>query len=320
MPKIAIVDKIHSDGIKLLEKDQKFQYEVIEDLSKKNLILKLPAFDGITLRRGKIDAEILEKCKNLKVISRHGVGYDNVDIKFLKKNNITLLVTATTASVSPAEHIMFMILNISKGKNFYDQAVRNGKFESIMHMKNNNNFELSNKKILIVGFGRIGRKLIKRCLGFEMKVYAYDPFVDKRIIESFGGIKVDDLNKSLKEIDILSLSVPLTEKTHNMINLEKMKIMKKSAVIINVSRGGVVNERDLNEALNNKIIYGAGLDVFEKEPPDNDNPLLTNKKVVLSPHAATFTKECLSRMSIETVQNVIDFFENKLQKPMIVKL
>ena len=320
MSKIAVVDKIHSDGIKLLEKDQKFQYEVIEDLSKKNLISKLPAFDGITLRRGKIDAEILEKCKNLKVISRHGVGYDNVDIKFLKKNNITLLVTATTASVSPAEHIMFMILNISKGKNFYDQAVRNGKFESIMHMKNNNNFELSNKKILIVGFGRIGRKLIKRCLGFEMKVYAYDPFVDKRIIESFGGIKVDDLNKSLKEIDILSLSVPLTEKTHNMINLEKMKIMKKSAVIINISRGGVVNERDLNEALNNKIIYGAGLDVFEKEPPINANPLLTNKNVLLSPHAATFTEECLSKMSIETVQNIINFFENKLDKSMIVKL
>ena len=320
MSKIAIVDKIHSDGIKLLEKNNKFQYEVIEDLSKKNLISKLPAFDGITLRRGKIDSEILEKCKNLKVISRHGVGYDNVDIKFLKKNNITLLVTATTASVSPAEHIMFMILNISKGKNFYDQAVRNGKFESIMHMKNNNNFELSNKKILIVGFGRIGRKLIKRCLGFEMKVYAYDPFVDKRIIESFGGIKVDDLNKSLKEIDILSLSVPLTEKTHNMINLEKMKIMKKSAVIINISRGGVVNERDLNEALNNKIIYGAGLDVFEKEPPTNANPLLTNKNVLLSPHAATFTEECLSKMSIETVQNIINFFENKLDKSMIVKL
>ena len=320
MFKIAVVDKIHSYGIKLLEKNQKFQYEVIEDLSKKNLISKLPAFDGITLRRGKIDAEILEKCKNLKVISRHGVGYDNVDIKFLKKNNITLLVTATTASVSPAEHIMFMILNISKGKNFYDQAVRNGKFESIMHMKNNNNFELSNKKILIVGFGRIGRKLIKRCLGFEMKVYAYDPFVDKRIIESLGGIKVDDLNKSLKEIDILSLSVPLTEKTHNMINLEKMKIMKKSAVIINISRGGVVNERDLNEALNNKIIYGAGLDVFEKEPPTNANPLLTNENVLLSPHAATFTEECLSKMSIETVQNIINFFENKLDKSMIVKL
>ena len=320
MPKIAIVDKIHSDGIKLLEDNPKFQYEIIEDLSKKNLISKLPSFDGITLRRGKIDAEILEKCKNLKVISRHGVGYDNVDTKFLKESNITLLITATTAAVSPAEHIMFMILNISKGIDLYDNAVRSGKFASIMHMKNNNNFELANKIILIVGFGRIGRKLIKRCLGFEMKVYAYDPFVDQKTIESFGGIKVNDLNNGLKEADILSLSVPLTEKTHNMINLEKIKMMKKSAIIINTSRGSIVNEKDINEALSKGIIYGAGLDVFEKEPPNNDNLLLTNKRIVLSPHAATFTKECVSNMSIETVQNVIDFFENKLKKLMIVKL
>ncbi len=320
MPKIAIVDKIHSDGIKLLENNSKFQYEIIEDLSKKNLISKLPNFDGITLRRGKIDAEILEKCKNLKVISRHGVGYDNVDIKFLKKNNIMLLVTATTTSVSPAEHIMFMILNISKGIDLYDNAVRSGKFDSIMHMKNNNNFELANKKILIIGFGRIGRKLIKRCLGFEMKVYAYDPFVDQKTIESFGGIKVNNLNDELKKADILSLSVPLTEKTYNMINLEKMKMMKKSSIIINISRGSVVNEKDLNEAVNKGIIYGAGLDVFEKEPPEDDDPLLKNKRIVLSPHAATFTNECRSNMSIETVQNVIDFFENKLNKSMIVKL
>jgi len=319
MPKVAIVDKIHSDGIKLLEANPKFQYEIIEDLSKKNLISKLPNFDGITLRRGKIDAEILEKCKNLKVISRHGVGYDNVDTKFLKKNNITLLVTATTTSISPAEHIMFMLLNIAKGMNLYDNAVRNKKFNSIMHMEKNT-FELSNKKILIVGFGRIGQKLIKRCLGFEMKVYAYDPYVDKKTIESFGGIKVDKLEDGLKDVDILSLSVPLTEKTLNMINLEKMKMMKKNAIIINTSRGAVVNEKDLNEALNSGILFGAGLDVFEKEPPDNDNPLLKNKKVILSPHAATFTKECASDMSIETVQNVIDFFENKLKKVMVVKL
>ena len=319
MPKIAIVDKIHLDGIKLLEKNPKFQYEIIEDLSKKNLISKLSNFDGITLRRGKIDAEILEKCKNLKVISRHGVGYDNVDIKFLKKNNITLLVTATTTAVSPAEHIMFMILNISKGMNLYDNAVRSGQFDSIMHMKKTT-FELSNKKILIVGFGRIGRKLIKRCLGFEMKIYAYDPFVDKKTIESFGGIKVNVLEDGLKEADILSLSVPLTKETYNLIDLEKMKIMKKNAIIINISRGGIVNEMDLNEALNKEIIFGAGLDVFETEPPDNNNPLLKNKKVVLSPHAATFTKECTSDMSIETVQNIIDFFENKLDKIKIVEL
>jgi len=319
MPKIAIVDKMHQDGINLLKNNPKFECEVIEDLSKKNLISKLPVFDGITLRRGKIDAEILEKCKNLKVISRHGVGFDNVDIKFLKKNNIKLLVTATTTSVSPAEHIMFMIISIAKGAAFFDKAVRNGEFGSVMHM-NHETFELSNKKILIIGFGRIGKKLIKRCLGFDMKVFVYDPYVAENIIKSFGGIKIKDLNDGLKESDIISLSVPLTDETRNMITFDKMKIMKRNAIIINTSRGGIINEKDLNEAINKKIIYGAGLDVFEKEPPDNDNPLLKNSRVVLSPHAATFTQECLSKMSIETAQNLIDFFEGKLNKNSIVEI
>ena len=319
MPKIAIVDKMHQDGINLLKKNPKFECEVIEDISKKNLISKLPAFDGITLRRGKIDSDILEKCKKLKVISRHGVGFDNVDTKFLKKNNIKLLVTATTTSTSPAEHIMFMMLSISKGINFFDKAVREGQFESVMHMKHNS-FELSSKKVLIIGFGRIGKKLIKRCLGFDMKVYAYDPYVEKKVIESFGGIKVENLSDGLKEADVISLSVPLTDETQNMITLDKMKMMRKNAIIINTSRGGIVNEKDLNEALEKKIIFGAGLDVFEKEPPDDKNPLLKNKRVMLSPHAATFTQECLSKMSVETVQNIIDFFEGKLDQKSIAKI
>ena len=319
MHKIAIVDKMHEDGINLLKKNPNFQCEIIEDLSKDNLISKLPHFDGITLRRGKIDAEILQKCKKLKVISRHGVGYDNVDINFLKENKIALLVTGTTTSTSPAEHIMFMILHISKSFNLFDESVRSGNFNKIMHMKHNS-FELCNKTILIVGFGRIGRKLIKRCLGFEMKVLVYDPYVDKKIIESLGGQKIDNLEESLKTTDVLSLSVPLTKDTINMIDLRKMKIMKNTSIIINTSRGGVINEKDLNTALDKEIIYGAGIDVFENEPPSNSNLLLKNKKVLLSPHAATFTKECTSNMAIQTAQNIIDFFDNKLNKLMIVNL
>ena len=320
MYKIGIIDTIDDKGIKLLENNKNFSYEIITDLSNKNLLAKLPEFDGVTLRRGKLDEEILKNCKKLKVIARHGVGYDNVDTSYIKKNNISLLVTHNSTSTSPAEHAMFMIINIYKGREMFDSMVREGNFHKAIHLKINDNFELFNKNVLIAGFGRIGKKLIKKCLGFDMNVSVYDPYVDKEAIQSLGGKKVSDFYQALKEADILSLSLPLNKETKNLISLKEMSIMKKSAVLINISRGGVVNEKDLNKALEDKFISFAGIDVFEKEPPDLDNPLLKNNRVLLSPHAATFTRECLENMSIETVQNIIDFFENKIENNKIVKL
>ena len=320
MFKVGVVDKINPKGIEILKNNNNFQYEVITDLSKENLLLKLPQFDGITLRRGKIDSTILSHCKKLKVISRHGVGYDNVDINYIKKNNIKLLVTDASTSTSPAEHIMFMILSIYKGVDLFDSMVRKGDFAKAIHLNINENFELNKKTILIVGFGRIGKKLIKKCLGFDLNVDVYDPFVDKEIINSYGGNKVLNLEESLKKIDILSLSLPKNDKTYNLISLKEMKLMKKNSIIINVSRGGIVNEIDLDFALNNKIIFYAGIDVFENEPPSDNNPLLSNMRVLLSPHAATFTKECLENMSIETVTNLVDFFEKRIDKSKIVNL
>ena len=145
-------------------------------------------------------------------------------------------------------------------------------------------------------------------------------YVGSEIIKKFGGSKVENLDDGLKACDYLSLHVPLTEKTKNMLDYSKLKTMKKNAVLINTSRGGIINEIDLNKALNENIVFGAGLDVFEREPIDENNPLKKNKKVLLSPHSATFTNECKSRMSIETTKNIIDFFENKLDKSMIVRL
>tara|TARA_B110001450_G_scaffold152276_1_gene142090 strand:- start:117 stop:728 length:612 start_codon:yes stop_codon:yes gene_type:complete len=202
----------------------------------------------------------------------------------------------------------------------FDTMVREGNFHKAIHLKIDDNFELFNKTILIAGFGRIGRKLIKKCLGFDMKVIVYDPYVNEEVINSYGGKKINDLKKGLKESDILSLSLPLNKETKNFITLKEMSTMKKSSIIINISRGGIINEEDLNLALNKRIISFAGIDVFEKEPPDIANPLLNNNRVLLSPHAATFTRECLENMSIETVQNVIDFFEKKIDSIKIVKL
>jgi D-3-phosphoglycerate dehydrogenase len=320
MYKIGVIDTMDNKGIELLKNNKKFSYEIITDLSRENLLAKLPEFDGVTLRRGKLDEEILKNCHKLKVIARHGVGYDNVDTVYIKKNNISLLVTHNSTSTSPAEHAMFMIINIYKGREMFDSMVRGGNFHKAIHLKIDDNFELFNKNILIAGFGRIGKKLIKKCLGFEMNVSVYDPYVNKDVIEALGGEKITDFEKGLKEADILSLSLPLNKETKNFISLKEMSIMKNSSILINISRGGIVNEKDLNKALEDKIISFAGIDVFEKEPPDLDNPLLKNDRVLLSPHAATFTRECLENMSMETAQNVIDFFENKIDPIKIVKL
>ena len=282
MYKIGIIDTMKDKGIELLMNYKDFDCEIVTDLSRENLLLKLPEFDGITLRRGKIDREILNKCDKLKVIARHGVGYDSVDTECLKEKGITLLVAHNSTSTSPAEHIMFMIMNIYKGVSMFDTMVRDGDFVKAIHLNIEQNFELFNKTILIAGFGRIGKKLIKKCLGFDMKVIVFDPYVDDVTITSFGGAKVATLEEGLKKADILSLSLPLNSETKNFITLKEMKLMKKSSIIINAARGGVVNEEDLNNALDNNIIAFAGIDVFEKEPPEPTNPLITNKKVVLS--------------------------------------
>jgi len=319
MYKIGIIDTMKDKGIELLMNYKDFDCEIVTDLSRENLLLKLPEFDGITLRRGKIDREILDKCDKLKVISRHGVGYDSVDTECLKEKAVTLLVAHNSTSTSPAEHIMFMIMNIYKGVSMFDTMVRSGDFVKAIHLNIEQNFELFDKTVLIAGFGRIGKKLIKKCLGFDMKVLVFDPYVDDVTIKSFGGVKIATLEEGLKKTDILSLSLPLNDETKNFITLKEMKLMKNSSIIINAARGGVVNEEDLNKALDSNIIAFAGIDVFEKEPPETTNLLIANKKVVLSPHAATFTKEGLESMAIETAQNIIDFFENKIENTKIVK-
>ena len=211
-----------------------------------------------------------------------------------------------------------MLLNIAKRKSMYDESVKSGNFSN--RNKLPKTIEIWNKNILIAGFGRIGKCLIKRCRGFEMNVFVYDPFVSKEVVESLGGKKVENLEDSIKNMDAVSLHVPLNDKTKNLINYNLLRKMKKNCIIINAARGGVINEIDLDRALNENLIFGAGLDVFEKEPPDQNNPLLKNKKVFLSPHTAAFTEECMVRMGKETIQNIIDFFEKKLDKSKTIKL
>ena len=316
--KILIIQPIHEAGIKLLTDNANYEYEILENLEAQDIKSKISNCDAISIRTAKLSSELINCSKNLKIISRHGVGYDNIDLTASKEKNITLAITATANAIAVAEHVLFMLLNIAKRKSMYDDSVKSGNFSN--RNKLPKTIEIWNKNILIAGFGRIGQCLIKRCKGFEMNVFVYDPFVSKEVVESLGGKKVENLEDSIKNMDAVSLHVPLNDKTKNLINYNLLRTMKKNCIIINAARGGVINEIDLDRALNENLIFGAGLDVFEKEPPDQNNPLLKNKKVFLSPHTAAFTEECMVRMGKETIQNIIDFFEKKLDKSKTIKL
>ena len=316
--KILIIQKVHEKGMELINNHPNFDVEVTDDTSEENLKSKIKDCDGASIRIAKLSGEVINEAKNLKIISRHGVGYDNIDLKTAKERDIKIAITANANAVTVAEHVMFVLLNIAKRRELYHTTVKEGNFKD--RNKLPKTIEVWKKNFLIMGFGRIGKALIKRCLGFEMNVYVYDPFVDKDIIDKLGGEKVNNIEEAVKTMDVISLHMPLTDKTENLINYNLLKTMKKNCIIINAARGGIINEEDLNKALNEDLIFGAGIDVFKQEPPENDNPLLKNEKVYLSPHTAAFTDECMTRMGVETIQNIIDYFDDTLEKSKIVRL
>ena len=315
--KILVIQNIHQEGINLLKGNSSYEFEIFDEINE-DLKQKIVDCDAISIRTAKLPNEIISSAKKLQVISRHGVGYDNIDLKSTKEIGATLTITATANAVAVAEHVMFMLLNISKRKDMYDQSVKLGKFND--RNKLPKTIELWGKNILIAGFGRIGQALIKRCLGFEMNVFVYDPYINDEKIKSLGGKKVNDLKEAVKEMDAISLHMPLNDETKNIVNYDLLRSMKTNCIVVNAARGGIINEVDLDKALRENLIFGAGLDVFETEPPKSDNPLLKNDKVFLSPHTAAFTEECMIRMGKETIQNIIDFFDKKLDKSKIIKL
>ena len=305
--KIATIGEIHEEGLKLIPKN-KFNVIEIIDTSTEKLKEYLYDVDAIAIRTSNLSSDILAICKNLKIVSRHGVGYDNVDINFLNKRKIPLAITATSNAISVAEHVIMMMLNLSRKEKSFDRLVRIGEFDN----KNSEitTYELFKKNILILGFGRIGKELQKRCKGFDMNIFVYDPYVSKENIEGLGCIKVD-LKEGIKQADYISIHMPLNTTTKNMISKNELSYMKKNCFIINTARGGIINQKDLFYALKHSIIGGAGLDVYAEEPPDKFDPILQLDNIVLSPHSSALTLECRIRMGVETIKNIIQFFDGE---------
>ncbi len=316
--KIAILGEIHNDGLNLLNSED-FKVIIVNDFDTKNLISKLSDVDGIVIRTADLKSDILSKCTKLKIVSRHGVGYDNVDLNYLNEKKIPLAVTGQSNAISVAEHVMTMMLLLSKNILASDNLTRANGFNKKSILPDF--YELYQKKILILGFGRIGQALAKRCLGFDMEVYVHDPFINNELILSKNCISID-INKGFEIADYISIHLPLNETTNNLISDDEFKLFKKNLILINTARGGIVDEEALYNALNNGDIHAAGLDVFKKEPPEENNKLFKLDNIILTPHNSALTIECRKRMSIESCNNVINFLKNKnnLNKSNIVNL
>ena len=314
MPHLLIAGKIHDDGIALLKAAKGVTYDYVTEISHDSYAPLIEKADGLVVRTQPVPALTIAQGKNLKIVSRHGVGYDAVDVPALNARGIPLAIIGDVNSRPVAEHAMMLMLALAKKVRTYDAATRVGpwgyrnSFEAI---------ELHEKNLLVVGFGRIGRHVAKMASGFGMTIYAFDPFQSNDAIKAGGAEPVTDLKTGLALADFVSVHVPMSG-GKAVIGSEELACMKKSALIVNTARGGLIDESALHAALQSGQIAGAGIDVFLEEPPPADHPLFASEKVILSPHSASLTAESAIRMAVMSVKNALDYFDAKLDPAFVV--
>jgi len=313
--KVLITDKMAEEAIELLKgagHDVTF-----DEMDADKLLLEISKYDALMVRgRTKAIADIVNAGAkgNLKVIGRAGIGVDNVDLETAAKNNIKVVNAPTGATASVAELAIAHMLSLSRHITKADATMKKGEWAK-KQLKGN---ELYDKTLGLIGCGNIGKLTAKYAQMFKMNVIGYDPFISKEDMKKDGIKKEDDLGDIMKNADFISLHLPHIPQTHYIVNEEMLSKMKPSAYIINCARGGTVDEKSLYNALKNGTIAGAGLDVFENEPP-KDSPLLTLDNVVLTPHIGANTNEGQIRAGTVCAEQIIkvlngevpDFWVNK---------
>ena len=305
---VLLPQPIETEAISLLEKKNCI-VTTAPDPKPETVLPLLKDAHGLILRTGiTINRELIENADELLVISRTGGGLDNVDVSAATEKGIIVTSNLGVNTVSVAEHVLSMILALSKRLILLDNAVRNGNF-GIRYQ--NLSRDIYGKTIGLLGFGRIGCEIGRICHQiFDMQVIAYDPYLpDGKKAEYRSWVTFAELYELLSKSDVISIHVPLTDKTRHLVGDAEFSLMKTDAILINASRGGVVNETALVKALQNNQIAGAGLDVFSEEPVPADNPLLQLENVILTPHTAALTKECVTRMATEAAKCVLDVFD-----------
>ena len=315
MYKILVLGKMHEQGLALLDKRPDITATVILDEVNTAFHEQVRDVDAIAVRTAALPAAVLDRAERLKIVSRHGVGYDSVDVAALTRRGIPLTITADANSVSVAEHAFFLMMALEKHGFAYDRATRHGdfSFRNSLHA-----VDLKQKTLLIVGLGRIGRLLATRAAAFEMRVLAYDPYIKPEIFENSSCERVVDLDAALRQADVVSLHFPGGGTNVRFIDADKLDCLRPESILINTARGDIIDQDALYERLRAKRIRAAGLDVFAQEPIPADHPLLQLDNILLTPHSAAATQEGAVRMAVRAIQNVLDALDGRLNPAMAV--
>jgi len=315
--KTVLIDgEVHPNALALLDARDDVEIVKVKLEDAVALAEAVTAANGILARSARITSELIASANGLQVVSRHGVGYDRVDVDALTGRNIPLAVTGTANSPSVAEHALMFMLGCAKRLRPTDRRTREGDF--LKARQELGRVELLNKKVLIIGFGRIGKIVSRRCQGFDMQILACDPYIDQQVIRDAGATPVDDFRDALSDVDFLTVHIPLSDETKDLIGPAELAKMKRTAILVNCARGGIVNETALYDALREDRLFGAGIDVFAIEPTPSDHPLFTLDNVLVNPHAAASAIECLERMGVQAAQNILDQFDGKLDPQMVI--
>jgi len=305
--KILISDKM-SNKVEDVLKSKSIDYDIKTGLEPNELKSIIDDYDGILIRSAtKLTSDILENCSNLKVIGRAGVGVDNVDIEVATKNKILVMNTPLGNLEATAELTVGLMFSLYRHIHLANSSTHEGKWEKSKFMGT----ELKGKTLGIVGFGNIGQRVAEICNVIGMRILTNSNSASDDALKSLSAKKVST-EELLSSSDVLSLHTKLNDHTSNMLNKETIATMKKSSVIINCARGGLINESDLKDALNNDVIAGAAIDVYETEPA-TENVMFGAKNLLLTPHLGASSKEAQSNVAIDVANQVADFLkENKI--------
>jgi D-3-phosphoglycerate dehydrogenase / 2-oxoglutarate reductase len=311
MKKVLVNEKVSPDALNILKKASEVVYIPSGDHAE--IIRMLTDITGIMLDTTiKFTGELMDSAPNLKVISRTGTGVDNVDVEAATKRGILVLHTPDANTVTVAEHTVAMIGALTKHMVFLDKETREGKFKTARRLYLP--VDLDCKTIGIVGYGRIGKQVAKKCIGaFNMKVIIYDPYISDDVIAP-GVTRYTSEEQLYKDADVVSLHTPLNETTRYHLNEKLLSLMKPSAYLINTARGSIVDEAYVVKMLDENRLAGAAFDVLENEPPVDGEVFLKNPKTIVSPHSAALTNECTVRVACEAAQGIVDFLEGKQPK------